>query len=84
MAVKHFFGSVLPLDRAGVIVNLVCPGLCVTSLGRHVGPEHRNQLREQHEKYGRTAEDGSRTLLHGVVAGGETHGLLLHSCEIGE
>jgi hypothetical protein len=37
-----------------------------------------------HDAYGRTAEDGSRTLLHGAVAGVESHGKLLHSCQDGE
>jgi hypothetical protein len=41
-------------------------------------------FRERHKLFGRTAEDGSRTLLHGVVAGVESHGMLLHSCEVGE
>ncbi len=42
------------------------------------------QIGELRAKWGRTAEDGSRTLLHGAVAGEESHGRLLHSCEINE
>lgn len=84
MAVKHLAGNLLPVDKAGVVVNLVCPGFCLTQLIRNFPPPIHEQLRQQQELYGRTAEDGSRTLLHGVVAGKETHGLLLHSCEIGE
>ncbi len=33
---------------------------------------------------GRTAEAGSRTLLHGITAGTESHGCYLASCEIRE
>ncbi|KXX78385.1 Dehydrogenase/reductase SDR family member 13 [Madurella mycetomatis] len=84
MAVKHLAGNLLPVDKAGVVVNLVCPGFCVTKLIRNLPPDLHEHLTQQHVLYGRTAEDGSRTLLHGVVAGKETHGLLLHSCEIGE
>ncbi|GAB1312801.1 Short-chain dehydrogenase [Madurella fahalii] len=84
MAVKHLAGNLLPVDKAGVIVNLICPGFCVTKLIRYLPPDMHDQLSQQHVLYGRTAEDGSRTLVHGAVAGKETHGLLLHSCEIGE
>jgi hypothetical protein len=36
------------------------------------------------KKIGRTAEEGSRTLLHGAVAGIESHGVVLVSCELSE
>lgn len=32
----------------------------------------------------RTAEEGSRTILHGLVAGEESHGKLLSGCKIKE
>ena len=32
----------------------------------------------------RTAEEGSRTILHGLVAGDESHGRLLSGCKIKE
>ncbi|OJJ45905.1 hypothetical protein ASPZODRAFT_133773 [Penicilliopsis zonata CBS 506.65] len=74
----------IPVRRTGVIVNLVCPGLCKTDLARNAPPEFQTKLRQMHAQFGRTAEDGSRTLLHAAVAGEETHGCLLHSCEMGE
>lgn len=65
---------------------MLCPGMCVTDLGRNLDQTSEAFARiEQLQKLlGRTAEDGSRTLLHAVVAGKETHGLFLDSCEIGE
>jgi hypothetical protein len=38
----------------------------------------------KHAEYGRTAEDGSRNLLYAAVAGKESHGYFLASCEIAE
>lgn len=76
--------ELLPVAKTGVVINVVCPGICITDLDRSSPPEFREHLAQIRAKVGRTAEDGSRTLLHGLVAGEETHGLLLHSCEIGE
>ncbi|KAK1752609.1 hypothetical protein QBC47DRAFT_463160 [Echria macrotheca] len=76
--------SLAPVSKTDVIINIVCPGICVTDLDRSAPPEFRKHLAELRAKVGRTAEDGSRTLIHGVAAGDDTHGLLLHSCEIGE
>ncbi|KAL2258020.1 hypothetical protein VTK26DRAFT_8836 [Humicola hyalothermophila] len=62
------------------------PRLQVLLLGRQADPNSPfgQSLRKLHEKCGRTAEDGSRTLLHAVVAGKESHGLFLNSCKISE
>lgn len=84
LAVRHLARELVPADKTGVIINLVCPGLCVTNLARNAPQDFTEKLREMHANFGRTAEDGSRTLLHGVVAGVESHGKLLHSCEDGE
>ncbi|PYI16255.1 NAD(P)-binding protein [Aspergillus violaceofuscus CBS 115571] len=83
LALKHL-AILLPVERTGVVFNLVCPGLCTTELIRNAPPGYKAQVADMHQLYGRTAEDGSRTLLHGAVAGRESHGCLLHSCEIGE
>jgi NAD(P)-dependent dehydrogenase (short-subunit alcohol dehydrogenase family) len=82
-AVRHL-ARLVPVEKTGVIINLICPGLCVTNLGRHASEDFLQRLRQLHAQYGRTAEDGSRTLLHGAVAGPESHGKLLHSCRDGE
>ncbi|RAL12595.1 NAD(P)-binding protein [Aspergillus homomorphus CBS 101889] len=83
LALKHL-ATLLPVERTGVVFNLVCPGLCKTELIRNAPADYKAELTDLHTLYGRTAEDGSRTLLHGAVAGDETHGCLLHSCEMGE
>jgi len=83
MAVRHL-ATQLPVSKTGVVMNLVCPGLCKTSLSRNAPPAFKEALEKKKEMYGRTAEDGSRTLLHGVVAGKESHGCFLDSCKIAE
>ncbi len=84
LAVRHLAANVIPVSKTGVVVNLVCPGLCVTSLSRNAPPEFVDRLHKMWAQRGRTAEDGSRTLLHGAVAGEESHGQMLQSCEIDE
>ncbi|KAF2493961.1 putative short-chain dehydrogenase/reductase family protein [Lophium mytilinum] len=76
--------SLLPLSRTGVVMNLVCPGLCKTDLARNAPPAFRETIAAMHAKSGRTAEDGSRTLLHGAVAGPESHGCFLSDCKIAQ
>ncbi|KAH7133747.1 putative short chain dehydrogenase/ reductase [Dactylonectria macrodidyma] len=78
------FAALNPVARTGVVMNLICPGLCTTELSRDVPKDLRGELDDQLAKYGRTAEVGSRTLLAGAVAGKESHGCLMDSCEIAE
>jgi hypothetical protein len=68
----------------GVVINNVNPGLCVTTLNRHVKQEVRDQIDAMKAALGRTPEMGSRTLLHGAVGGKETHGKYLSECETKE
>ncbi|KAI9369084.1 hypothetical protein BJX61DRAFT_179356 [Aspergillus egyptiacus] len=75
---------VLPVQKGKVVINAVCPGLCITDLGRNCPPDLKESIDEQREMYGRTAEDGSRTLLAAVVHGEESHGCFSSSCEIRE
>jgi NAD(P)-dependent dehydrogenase (short-subunit alcohol dehydrogenase family) len=74
----------LPVSETGVVLNMVNPGLCKTELSRNAPPEFQKQLADMHAKFGRTAEDGSRTLLHGAVGGKDSHGSYLSDCEIAE
>lgn len=83
MAVRHL-ARLIPVSRTGVVMNLVCPGLCVTDLTRNAPPSLRERIDQQRAQYGRTAEDGSRTLLYGAIAGEESHGCYLDSCKIAE
>lgn len=57
-----------------VIVNNVAPGLCVTALFRH---EETAASRAALKVVGRSSEEGSRTLVHGAIAGRESHGAYL-------
>ncbi|KAK4102541.1 NAD(P)-binding protein [Parathielavia hyrcaniae] len=83
-AIRHLARELVPVEKTGVIVNLICPGVCVTSLMRNSPPELKGVVTHLYATVARTAEDGSRTLLHGAVAGPESHGKLLHSCQDGE
>ena len=73
-----------PTSETGVTVNFISPGLCVTELTRHVGTIPQLMIGTMRGLFGRTAEEGSRTLLHGAVAGKESHGKYLSECEIKE
>lgn len=84
MFVVRELAGLAPVSRTGVVINYIDPGVCKTDLSRNAPPEFRKHLAEMHEKYGRTAEDGSRTILHGAVGGKESHGHLLDACEIAE
>ncbi|KAK4118254.1 NAD(P)-binding protein [Parathielavia appendiculata] len=83
-AIRHLARELVPVEKTGVIVNLICPGLCITNLVRSTPQDFKDMMHQMYAAVGRTAEDGSRTLLHGAVAGPESHGKLLHSCEDGE
>jgi NAD(P)-dependent dehydrogenase (short-subunit alcohol dehydrogenase family) len=74
----------LPVEQGKVVINAICPGLCKTELIRNCPPAQKQAIIEQHELYGRTAEDGSRTLLAGSVLGKESHGAYTSNCEIRE
>jgi NAD(P)-dependent dehydrogenase (short-subunit alcohol dehydrogenase family) len=74
----------IPAFRTGVVVNVVSPGLCNTELARNGPPEFQAIMAKRVVQYGRTAEVGSRTLLHAALAGKESHGHFLDSCEVAE
>ena len=63
-----------------VTANLVNPGWCATELSRN----KRQAISERFNAviFQRTAEQGSRTLLHAVTAGPETHGKYLSECVV--
>ncbi|KXJ88694.1 hypothetical protein Micbo1qcDRAFT_189796 [Microdochium bolleyi] len=82
--VRFLAQQIAPVGRTGVVVNALCPGLCVTELDRHAPPEFRARLAADREDHGRTAEQGSRTLLHGALAGVQSHGRYLDGCEIAD
>ena len=64
----------------GVVMTIVNPGWCGTGLSR-------NKNMSLGERFwfaliGRTSEEGSRTLVHAVNCGGETHGKYLSECQV--
>ena len=82
--IRYLGSSVAPLDRTGVVLNVLCPGLCTTSLDRYAPEAFRTKLAADRADHGRTAEQGSRTLLHGATAGAYSHGKFLSHAEIAE
>lgn len=76
--------SLAPASRTGVVINLVSPGLCKTGLVRYSDPATKRQVALLTAVLGRSAEWGSRNLLHGIVADEESHGKYLTYCKIRE
>lgn len=71
-----------PVSETGVTINYVNPGLCVTELSRHVGFVMRSIIAIARLLLARTAEQGSRNLLHAAAAGKESHGEYMSECEV--
>ncbi|KAF2233634.1 NAD(P)-binding protein [Viridothelium virens] len=74
----------LPLPQSGVIINSLSPGICKTQLNRNSPFWVWLQIEIMRLLVARTAEQGSRTLLHAAVVGEEGHGKFLTDCEIKE
>lgn len=67
-----------------MIINYVNPGLCYTELARNAGFGFWVMISIMRLLLARSAEVGSRTLLHAAFAGEETHGKFLSACEVKE
>jgi len=76
--------SRLPVADSGVIINLLNPGFCQSELTRNVGWILWLRIELFRLWLARTAEAGSRTILHAAVAGEESHGKFCSDCEIKE
>lgn len=76
--------ALAPPARTGVVVNYVSPGLCNTGLARNASPSTKLSVGALRIAMGRSAEWGSRNVLHGLSVGEESHGKLLTYCEIKE
>ncbi|GKT83853.1 short-chain dehydrogenase/reductase family protein [Colletotrichum tofieldiae] len=76
--------SLLPIPQTGVVINLLSPGLCNTGLARYGRMSYRLQVRLFNMAVGRTPEMGSRTILHALAAGTDSHGQYISDCEIKE
>ena len=69
-----------PVERTGVIINVLSPGLVSTGLTRRLGFMTRLMIGIFRFILARTAEMGSRTELNALAAGEETHGVFLDHC----
>ncbi|RKK09910.1 hypothetical protein BFJ68_g8828 [Fusarium oxysporum] len=81
LAVRHI-ASLIPVSSTGVVLNLVCPGLCKTDIGRNATDDVKAVAGTMMDQIGRTSEDGSRTLLFAAIAGKDSHGRFTADCEI--
>ncbi|KAJ5000616.1 Short chain dehydrogenase atnD [Colletotrichum sp. SAR 10_66] len=74
--------TILPASRTGVVLNLLNPGLCNTGLAKYGRMALRLQVSMMNAVIGRTPEMGSRTILHSMFAGAESHGQYISDCQI--
>ncbi|KAB5539318.1 hypothetical protein GE09DRAFT_314072 [Coniochaeta sp. 2T2.1] len=74
----------LPYEKAGVVINCISPGLCNTGLARNASLKTRFHVRAMNILLGRTAEMGSRTLLHAATVGPESHGKYVADCQVSD
>ncbi|KAF5517255.1 Short chain dehydrogenase atnD [Colletotrichum aenigma] len=74
--------TILPASRTGVVLNLLNPGLCNTGLAKYGRMALRLQVWMMNAVIGRTPEMGSRTILHSMFAGTESHGQYISDCQI--
>jgi retinol dehydrogenase-12 len=63
-----------------VTINTVNPGLCYTDLARNVKGSTKITIKVMRALFAWTAEEGSRTLVHGTIAGKESHGVYISGC----
>lgn len=73
-----------PVDKTGVVINYVNPGLCRTDLTRNVSWPVWFAVEMMRLVMARSAEKGSRTLIHAAFAGKESHGKYVGSCAVKE
>ncbi|KAL5374473.1 hypothetical protein DPSP01_011926 [Paraphaeosphaeria sporulosa] len=86
--VEHYaireLANLCPVERTCVTINVIAPGLCSTGLGHDTSTKTRTMVSVLRAAFARTAEQGSRTILHGVVAERDSHGKMLSGCKIKE
>lgn len=81
---RELAGALPPFSRTGVVVNVVCPGLCESDLLRNQSNKPKTQISSLIEKIGRTSEQGSRNYLYAVTAGASSHGHFLENASDAE
>lgn len=65
-----------------VIINTVNPGLCYTDLTRSATGATYVIMKVTRWLLAWTAEEGSRTLVHAVTTGPESHGIFISMCTL--
>ena len=65
-----------------VIINTVNPGLCYTDLTGSLEGSTATAMKVMRGLLAWTAEEGSRTLVHGTTVGQESHGVFISGCKI--
>jgi NAD(P)-dependent dehydrogenase (short-subunit alcohol dehydrogenase family) len=74
------FASLWPVSKTGVIINYINPGLCKTGLSNGAPFVFRMLIRGMLAVWGRTGEEGSKTLVYTTVSGKDTHGKYVSEC----
>jgi NAD(P)-dependent dehydrogenase (short-subunit alcohol dehydrogenase family) len=72
------------VEETGVVVNMVCPGLCATGLARDAKMLTRAVHGGLRAALSRSAEEGSRAILNAIFTEEDTHGKHLSGCAVGE
>lgn len=67
-----------------IITSLINPGFVSTDVLREMDGPMVLLYALLKKALSRTAEEGSRTLIHAAEGGAETHGQYLNDCQIGE
>ncbi|KAI9147223.1 Short-chain dehydrogenase/reductase phmF [Paramyrothecium foliicola] len=62
------------VQKTRVIVNVTCPGMCKTNMVRNAGFFQQLMMSLTWAVFGRSAEEGARTLVSGTGVGPEAHG----------
>lgn len=75
-----------PENGTGVVVTYINPGICYTGLNKNAPTFSMVNISVLIARVimGRTAEMGSRALIHGAAAGEDCHGTFVSECQIKE
>jgi NAD(P)-dependent dehydrogenase (short-subunit alcohol dehydrogenase family) len=73
-----------PFQKNNIIINMVAPGICSTGLGVDTRTFVRAAQGAIRAVLARTAEEGSRTILHALLQDESSHGKHLSGCKIKE
>lgn len=78
------FAEAYPFEKTNVVMNMVSPGICSTGLARDTRSFMRAAQGAIRMVLARTAEEGSRTILHALLEDGSSHGKHLSGCKVKE